>query len=79
MAKYDVKSSVAEEFINHEEILETIEYAKANKSNRELIFSLIKRAEDCKGLTHREASVLLACDDPEVTFLKQMMQLKRWQ
>ena len=65
MAKYDVKSPVAEEFINHEEILNTIEYAKANKSNRELIFSLIKRAEDCKGLTHREAAVLLECDIPE--------------
>ena len=60
MAKYDPKSLVAEEFINHEEILETIEYAKANKSNRELVFSLIERAEDCKGLTHREAAVTVA-------------------
>lgn len=65
MAKYNPKSSVAEEFINDEEILETIEYAKANKSNRELIFSLIERAGDCKGLTHREAAVLLECDIPE--------------
>ena len=65
MAKYDPKSSVAEEFINDEEILDTIEYAKANKSNRELIFSLIERAKDCKGLTHREAAVLLECDIPE--------------
>ena len=65
MAKYDPKSLVAEEFINHEEILDTIEYAKANKSNRELIFSLIERAKDCKGLTHREAAVLLECDIPE--------------
>ena len=48
MAKYDPKSLVAEEFINHEEILDTIEYAKANKSNKELIFSLIERAKDCK-------------------------------
>ena len=65
MAIYNPKSSVAEEFINDEEILETIEYAKANKSNRELIFSLIERARDCKGLTHREAAVLLECDIPE--------------
>ena len=36
MYKYDPKSLKAEEFINHEEILESIEYAKANKSNREL-------------------------------------------
>ncbi|MBQ9757929.1 MAG: [Clostridia bacterium] len=62
---YNPKSSVAEEFINHQEILDTIEYAKQNKSNRELIFSLIKRAEDCKGLSHREAAVLLECDIPE--------------
>ncbi len=65
MAIYKPESSIAEEFINHEEILDSIEYAKKNKSNRELIFSLIKRAEDCKGLTHREAAVLLECDIPE--------------
>ncbi|MDO4744503.1 MAG: [FeFe] hydrogenase H-cluster radical SAM maturase HydG [Clostridia bacterium] len=62
---YNPKSLIAEEFINHEEILETIEYAKANKSNKDLIFSLIERAKDCKGLTHREAAVLLECDIPE--------------
>lgn len=63
--KYDVMSDKAEEFINDQEILDTLEYAKANKSNRELIFSLIERAKDCKGLTHREAAVLLECDIPE--------------
>ncbi len=63
--KYDVMSAKAEEFINDDEINETLEYAKANKSNRELIFSLIERARDCKGLTHREAAVLLECDIPE--------------
>ncbi len=63
--KYDVKSSAAEEFINDQEILDTIEYAKQNKSNKELIFGLIERAKDCKGLTHREAAVLLECDIPE--------------
>ncbi len=65
MAVYNPKSSIAEEFINHQEILDTIEYAKQNKSNRDLVFSLIKRAEDCKGLSHREAAVLLECDIPE--------------
>ncbi len=65
MKIYNPKSSKAEEFINHNEILDTIEYAKANKSNRDLIFSLIERAEDCKGLSHREAAVLLECDIPE--------------
>jgi len=65
MAIYNPKSSIAEEFINHNEILESIEYAKENKSNKELIFSLIERAKDCKGLSHREAAVLLECDIPE--------------
>ncbi|MFA9378065.1 MAG: [FeFe] hydrogenase H-cluster radical SAM maturase HydG [Lachnotalea sp.] len=63
---YNVKSPIAEEFINNEEILETIEYAKANKSNRELISTLIERAKDCKGLTHREAMVLLECDQEDL-------------
>jgi 2-iminoacetate synthase len=59
---YDVKSKKAEEFINHEEILATLEYAKENKNNRELIDSILKKAEGYKGITHREASVLLECD-----------------
>lgn len=62
---YNVKSNKAEEFINDQEILDTIEYAKKNKDNRELIFSLIERAKDCKGLNHREAMLLLECDIPE--------------
>ena len=65
MAKYDVKSSKAEEFINHEEILETLEYAQANKNNKELIDSIIKKAEEMKGITHREAAVLLECEIDE--------------
>lgn len=72
---YNVKSLKAEEFINHEEILETLEYADKNKNNYELIDQLLKKAEpkktdrgvECSGLTHREAGVLLACDDPEIT------------
>lgn len=59
---YNVKSSKAEEFINDEEIQETLAYAKANKNNRELIASLIEKARDCKGLSHREATVLLECE-----------------
>lgn len=59
---YNCKSKIATEFINDEEIKETLAYAQKNKSNRELINSLIERAKDCKGLTHREAAVLLECD-----------------
>ncbi len=59
---YDPKSLKAEEFINHEEIMDTLSYAEANKNNAALIDSLIEKARLRKGLTHREASVLLACD-----------------
>ena len=62
---YNPKSNKAEEFISHEEILETLAYAEANKENFELIDSIIAKAGECKGLTHREASVLLACEDEQ--------------
>ncbi len=64
--KYDKMSPKAEEFINDREIWDTIAYAKANKDNRELIDSLLGRAADCRGLSHREAAVLLECEIPEV-------------
>ncbi len=73
MAVYNPKSLKAEEFINDQEILDTIEYAEKNKNNVELIDSILEKARPkktetgcvCSGLTHREASVLLACDIPE--------------
>ncbi|MBQ4054670.1 MAG: [Clostridia bacterium] len=73
MAVYNPKSLKAEEFINDAEILETIRYAEENKHNVELIDSILEKARPkksgdgvhCEGLTHREASVLLACDIPE--------------
>jgi len=63
--KYDPKSLVAEEFINDGEILETIQYAKDHKNDKELVMGIINRAADCKGLTHREAALLLECNIPE--------------
>lgn len=59
---YNMKSNVAEEFINHEEILSTLEYAKDNKSNSQLINNILEKAKECKGLSHKEAAVLLECD-----------------
>lgn len=59
---YNMKSKVATEFINDNEILESLEYAKANKDNRRLINEILEKAKECKGLTHREASVLLECE-----------------
>lgn len=58
---YDVNSKCADDFINHEEILDTLKYADENKENVELIDTLIEKAKLRKGLSHREASVLLAC------------------
>lgn len=62
---YNVKSLKAQEFISHEEILETLEYAEANKHNEALISEIIEKAKLRKGLTHREAVVLLDCDIEE--------------
>ena len=63
---YNIKSRQAEEFINHQEILDTLEYARANRNNRPLIESLIDKAALCQGLSHREAALLLECDEPEL-------------
>ena len=78
---YNVKSLKAEEFIDNQEILDTLEYAEANKDNYELIDELLEKARPvktaegcvCKGLTHREASVLLACDEPK--YIEKMYQV----
>jgi len=65
MSNYNPKSLKAEEFINHQEILDTLEYAEKNKDNLELIDKIIEKAKLRKGLDHREASVLLACENQE--------------
>lgn len=73
MYKYDPKSLCADKFISHEEILDTLKYAEENKDNVALIDRILEKARPrvtekgtvCSGLTHREASVLLACEIPE--------------
>ncbi|WP_202880053.1 [FeFe] hydrogenase H-cluster radical SAM maturase HydG [Pseudobutyrivibrio xylanivorans] len=78
---YNVKSLKADEFIDHQEILDTIEYAEANKNNFELIDQLLEKARPvktaegcvCSGLTHREASVLLACEEPK--YIEKMYEV----
>ena len=62
---YNPKSLKAEEFINHQEILDTLAYADENKSNVAVIDQILHKARERKGLSHREASVLLACEIPE--------------
>ena len=59
---YNPKSSKAEEFISHDEVLETLEYAEKNKNNAVLIDSILEKARLRKGLSHREAAVLLDCE-----------------
>lgn len=62
---YDKMSKKAEDFINDEEILGAVEFAQKNKSNVELIESIIEKARNLKGVSHREAAVLLECDQEE--------------
>ena len=83
MSDYNVKSLKAEEFISDSEILETIKYAEENKNNIELINSILEKARPrktengtvCSGLNHREASVLLACENEEI--IEKMYALAR--
>ena len=63
---YRPESGIAEEFIDDQEIKDTLAYADANKNNKELILSIIEKAKKLKGISHREASVLLACEDKEL-------------
>ncbi|MDR1564805.1 MAG: [FeFe] hydrogenase H-cluster radical SAM maturase HydG [Oscillospiraceae bacterium] len=63
---YNVKSAKAEEFISHEEIEASLEFAAENRSNRALIEEILEKAALMKGITHREAAVLLECDLPDL-------------
>ncbi len=75
---YNPLSKKAEDFICDTEILETMEYAKKNKTNRLLITELIEKAAKCRGLSHREAAVLLECQLPDLNerILKLAKEIK---
>ncbi len=64
---YNPQSLKAEEFISHDEIMATLAYADANAGDLSLVEQIIEKARQRRGLTHREASVLLACNDKEKT------------
>lgn len=66
MAAYKADSPNAQEFICHREILDTLAFAEENKNDRGLIEQLIEKASQCKGLTHREASILLSCEQSDL-------------
>ncbi len=62
---YNPKSLKAEEFICHQEVLDTLAYADANRNNSQLVDQVLNKARERKGLNHREAMILLDCDIPE--------------
>ena len=63
---YNIKSQIAEEFISDSEIRETMAYARENSNNIELIKSILQKARECKGISHREAALLLECNNQEI-------------
>lgn len=72
---YKVDSRKAEEFINHEEICATLDYVKEHKSDVAKCKQIIKKAEQKKGLSHREAALLLACEEQEI--VEEIYQLAK--
>lgn len=72
---YDVMSPNAKEFISDEEIQDCLAYGEKNKKNEPLIRKILEKAKQMKGLTHREALVLLDCDVPELN--EEIFQLAR--
>ena len=72
---YDVKSPNADDFINHQEIIDTLAYADVQAKDAAFVSSLLDKARKGKGLSHREASVLLACEDTEL--VSEMFEISR--
>ena len=72
---YNAKSSKAEEFISDSEIRSTMAYAAEHATDRDLVKSILEKARACKGITHREAAVLLECADTDL--IEQMYALAR--
>ena len=66
MAVYNSTSKKAEEFINHEKILETLEYAEAHKNDLEMMAQILEKGRQYKGLSYKEAATLLECEDPGI-------------
>ena len=55
---YNPKSTIAEEFIDNEEVLASLEFAKNNKNNVQLIEKILDKAKLGKGLTHKSGKLL---------------------
>ena len=63
---YNPSSTHADEFIDHAEILSTLDEAARESGNRERVKAILEKAARCKGISHREAAILLDCTDPEL-------------
>lgn len=76
---YNIKSPKAEEFINDEEILESLKYASENKNNKKVINEILEKAKNYKGISHREALALLDCElEEENKKIEELaMEIKR--
>ena len=61
---YNPKSVHAEEFIDHEEVLASLQEAARESTNHERVLAILEKAALCKGLTHREAAILMDCNEP---------------
>lgn len=72
---YNITSKIAEEFISDSEIRDTMLYAQENSANRALVKEILHKARECKGLSHREAAVLLECNQPDL--VEEMFELAR--
>ena len=73
---YNPNSMKAEEFINNEEILECLSYAGKNKNNMALAKEILEKAKKAKGISHKEAAVLLECEIPEINEEIKSLQWK---
>lgn len=62
---YNKNSMMADEFIDDGEIKASIAWAEENKDNLELVYETIEKTGKLKGLSHREAALLLCCEDGE--------------
>ena len=63
---YKIDSEIADEFINHDEIMSTIDYIQKNKSNKSLAQNILHKAENFTGLDYKDAAILLECDYAEI-------------
>lgn len=72
---YNKASEKASEFISHEEIEASLNFAQENKNNKALMQEILQKATLAKGIDHKEAALLLECEDPEI--LNQLFETAR--